>query len=70
MNSTMATFGRIGLSRHCGVSWVLEHCVVAFIGFTAQAKPARFEGARTPAPYTLPFVFNPGDATDTQGIGF
>ncbi len=43
--------------------------VAALIGFVAQAKPVRFESARTSALHTLPFGCNPGDATGTQGIG-
>ncbi len=43
--------------------------VTAFICFAAQAKPIRFESAGAPALHTLPFGFNPGDATGTQGIG-
>ncbi len=45
------------------------HGVAAFIDFAAQAKPARFVSAGAAALHTLPFSFNPGDATGTQGIG-
>ncbi len=43
--------------------------VAAFIGFAAEAKPVRFKGAGASALHALPFGFNPGDATRTQGIG-
>ncbi len=43
--------------------------VAAFIGFAAQAKLVRFVSAGAFALHTLPFSFNPGDATGTQGIG-
>ncbi len=36
----------------------------AFIGFVAQAKPARFVSAGA-----FPFGLNPGDATETEGTG-
>ncbi len=42
--------------------------VVAFLGFAAQAKPDRYESAGASALHILPFGFNPGDATGTQGI--
>ncbi len=41
----------------------------AFIGFAAQANLVRFVSAGAFALHTLPFGFNPGDATWTQGIG-
>ncbi len=44
--------------------------VAAFVGFATQAKPVRFEGIGASALHTLPFGFNPGDATEMQGIGF
>ncbi len=56
------------------VSWVVSspRCpspgVAAFIGFAAQAKPARFESAGASALHTLTFVFNPGDARDRSLI--
>ncbi len=43
--------------------------VAAVFGFAAQAKLARFMSAGGFALHTLPFGFNPGDATGTQGIG-
>ncbi len=43
--------------------------MAAFIGFAAQAKLVRFVSAGAFALHTLPFGFNPGDATWTQGIG-
>ncbi len=43
--------------------------LLAFIGFAAQAKPARFESAGASSLHTLPFGFNPGDATGMQEIG-
>ncbi len=43
--------------------------MAAFIGFAAQRKPIRFESAGASALHTLPFGFNPGDATGMQGIG-
>ncbi len=43
--------------------------VAAFIAFAAKAKSARFESAGASNLHTLPFGFNPGDATGTQGIG-
>ncbi len=43
--------------------------MAAFIGFAAQAKHVRFVSAGAFALHTLPFGFNPGDATGTQGIG-
>ncbi len=45
--------------------------VAAFIGLPAQAKLARLKsaGAFAIRIHTLPFGFNPGDATGTQGIG-
>ncbi len=43
--------------------------VAAFIGFAAQAKLAWFVRAGASALRTLPFGFNPGDATGTLGIG-
>ncbi len=43
--------------------------VAAFISFAAQAKPVRFESTGASALHTLPYGFNPGDATGTQGIG-
>ncbi len=55
--------------RHGDVSWVPSPRVAAHIGFAAQVKPARFVRAGAPALHTLPFGFNPGDATGTQGIG-
>ncbi len=42
--------------------------VAAFSGFAAQAKPVGFESAGASALHILPFIFNPGDATGTQGI--
>ncbi len=43
--------------------------VAAFIGFAAEAKPVWFERAGASALPTLPFGFNPGDATGKQGAG-
>ncbi len=43
--------------------------VAAFIGFAAQATLARFVSAGAPTLYTLPFGFNPGDATGMEEIG-
>ncbi len=45
-----------------------SHGVAAFIGFAAQAKPVRFESAGASTLHTLPFSFNPGDATGTQWV--
>ncbi len=42
---------------------VLNPGVAALIGFATQAKLDRF------VTHTLPFGFNPDDATGTQGIG-
>ncbi len=43
--------------------------VAAFIGFAAQAKPVRFEGAGASTLHTpLPFGFGPGDARDRSLI--
>ncbi len=39
--------------------------VAAFIGFSTQAKLARFESAEASALYTTPFSFDPGNATGT-----
>ncbi len=43
--------------------------VAAFIDFRAQAKLVRFVSAGMSALNTLPFGFNLGDETRTQGIG-
>ncbi len=43
--------------------------VAAFIGFAAQVKPIRLESAEASTCHTLPFGFNPRDATGTQGTG-
>ncbi len=39
------------------------------IGFVVQAKLVMFESAGAATLHALPFGFNPGDATGTQGIG-
>ncbi len=44
--------------------WVPGPGIAAFIGFAAQAKLDRLESSS----HTLPFGFNPDDATRTQGI--
>ncbi len=41
--------------------------VAVLIGFTAQAKPVRFESAGASALHTLPFGLNPGDVAGSQG---
>ncbi len=61
------------MENHGDFSWVgntprTPFSVAAFIGFAAQAKPVRFECAGASALQTLPFVFNPDNATGTQGI--
>ncbi len=43
--------------------------VATFIGFSAQAKPVRFESAGASALKSHTFGFNPGGATGTKGIG-
>ncbi len=66
-----------GLSRHHQLSWprIFVISLVMFLGYLAhrgpQVKLARFEsaGASTLHIHTLPFGFDPGDATKTQGIG-
>ncbi len=58
------------LPRRGDVSSVSEYAeirslgVAAFIGFAN-----RFVSAESSALHTIPFGFNPGDATGTQGIG-
>ncbi len=47
---------------------VLSLGVAALIGFAARAMFARFQSARVTAPHELPFSFNPGNATGTQGM--
>ncbi len=57
---------------HVDVSWVVSTPrpgVAALIGFTAQAKPVWFGSTGASALHTLPFGFNQGHATGTQGIG-
>ncbi len=49
--------------------WITIPEVAAFIGFAALAKPVRFENTGASALHTLPFSFNLGVATGTQGIG-
>ncbi len=44
-------------------------CIATVIDFVDQAKPARFESAGASALHTLPFGFNRGDVTRTQGLG-
>ncbi len=41
----------------------------SLISFTADANLALFEGAGAATLHTLPFSFNPGNTTETQGIG-
>ncbi len=60
-----------GLSRH---HQQLHGEVAAFIGFAAQAKPARFESSaasalHTPIPLVLIHVTRQGDARDWSFIG-
>ncbi len=52
----------------CVVNTVPSPDAAAFTGFTAQAKPVCFESAEASSLHTLPFGFNPGDATTTQGV--
>ncbi len=49
---------------------VAHQCPQSWRRFAAQAKLTRFENAGASVFHTpLPFGFNPGDATGTQGIG-
>ncbi len=42
--------------------------VAAFIGFAAEVKLVRFESAGASALHTLPFGFNPVDATEALKV--
>ncbi len=46
-----------------------EAPVATFTGFVYESKLTRFESAGASALHTLPFGFNPGGATGTQGVG-
>ncbi len=64
LTSTVFSFDCVSTGLESGYFQIPISGIVTFIGVAAQAKPARFEGARASVLDTLPFGFNPGDARD------